>query len=209
MWTETLPTVLLGLRAVCAINKDNNHSLSQMVYGKTIRLPGEFFDDSKHHPDAEEFVQQLQKNMEMLKPLNEKHHSKTKNSLGVINMSSTKLSVEEERILSLGLRFVPPNKSIPDIPKIIAGVEGAIRSLNHVETLKVRNAVTQVLYRSTQQTVPSNRYHSPINRLRKSRSIVITKSDKGNQTISLKVITIVDILEEIVIPEIVKFLISM
>ncbi|UYV73410.1 hypothetical protein LAZ67_10003088 [Cordylochernes scorpioides] len=58
-WTETLPTVL-------------------MVYGKTIRLPGEFFDDSKHHLHAEEFVQQLQKQMELLKPLNEKHHSKTK-----------------------------------------------------------------------------------------------------------------------------------
>ncbi|UYV66054.1 hypothetical protein LAZ67_3006298, partial [Cordylochernes scorpioides] len=75
-WTETLPTVLLGLRA--AINKDTNHSLSQMVYGKTIRLPGEFFDDSKHHLHAEEFVQQLQKQMELLKPFNEKHHSKTK-----------------------------------------------------------------------------------------------------------------------------------
>ncbi|UYV82290.1 hypothetical protein LAZ67_21001622 [Cordylochernes scorpioides] len=75
-WTETLPTVLLGLRA--AINKDNNHSLSQMVYGKTIRQPGGFFDDSKHHLDAEEFVQQLQKQMELPKPLNEKHHSKTK-----------------------------------------------------------------------------------------------------------------------------------
>ncbi|UYV70202.1 hypothetical protein LAZ67_7002164, partial [Cordylochernes scorpioides] len=75
-WTETLPTVLLGLRA--AINKDTNHSLSQMVYGKTIRLPGEFFDDSKHHLHAEEFVQQLQRQMELLKPLNEKHHSKTK-----------------------------------------------------------------------------------------------------------------------------------
>ncbi|UYV74730.1 hypothetical protein LAZ67_12000730 [Cordylochernes scorpioides] len=57
-WTETLPTVLLGL--------------------KTIRLPGKFFDDSKHQLDAEEFVQQLQKQMELLKPLNEKHHSKTK-----------------------------------------------------------------------------------------------------------------------------------
>ncbi|UYV70977.1 hypothetical protein LAZ67_8001303 [Cordylochernes scorpioides] len=68
---------------------------------------------------------------------------------------------------------------------IIAGVEGAIRSLNHVETLKIRNAVTQVLHRSNQQTVPSNRYHSTINRLRKYGSIVITKSDKGNQTVVL------------------------
>ncbi|UYV79078.1 hypothetical protein LAZ67_17001042 [Cordylochernes scorpioides] len=61
-----------------AINKDNNHSLSQMVYGKTIRLPGEFFDDSKHHLHAGEFVQLLQKQMQLLKPLNEKHRSKTK-----------------------------------------------------------------------------------------------------------------------------------
>ncbi|UYV83524.1 hypothetical protein LAZ67_23001313 [Cordylochernes scorpioides] len=79
-WTETLPTVLLGLRAVCvcAINKDNSHSLSQMVYGKIIRLLDELFDDSKHNLHAEEFVQQLQKQMELLKPLNEKHHLKAK-----------------------------------------------------------------------------------------------------------------------------------
>ncbi|UYV67823.1 hypothetical protein LAZ67_5002148 [Cordylochernes scorpioides] len=75
-WTETLPTVLLGLHS--AIHKENNHSFSQMVCGKTSRLPGLFFKDSKHHMDSEEFVQQLQKQMELLKPLNEKHHSKTK-----------------------------------------------------------------------------------------------------------------------------------
>ncbi|KYB29887.1 hypothetical protein TcasGA2_TC034537 [Tribolium castaneum] len=43
-WTEHLPTVLLGLRTV--IRDDTPVSASEMVYGSTIRLPGEFFQDS-------------------------------------------------------------------------------------------------------------------------------------------------------------------
>ncbi|GFU72007.1 hypothetical protein TNCV_2999901 [Trichonephila clavipes] len=40
-WTETLPTILLGLRT--ALRPDTNHTIAQMVYGSNIRLPGEFF----------------------------------------------------------------------------------------------------------------------------------------------------------------------
>ncbi|GFT18448.1 retrovirus-related Pol polyprotein from transposon opus [Trichonephila clavipes] len=39
-WTETLPTILLGLRT--ALRPDTNHTIAQMVYGSNIRLPGEF-----------------------------------------------------------------------------------------------------------------------------------------------------------------------
>ncbi|GFT73745.1 pro-Pol polyprotein [Trichonephila clavipes] len=39
-WTETLPTILLGLRT--ARRPDTNHTIAQMVYGSNIRLPGEF-----------------------------------------------------------------------------------------------------------------------------------------------------------------------
>ncbi|GFX39235.1 hypothetical protein TNCV_3859601 [Trichonephila clavipes] len=41
-WTESLPTVLLGLRA--AIRPDISYTIAQMVYGTSIKLPGEFFD---------------------------------------------------------------------------------------------------------------------------------------------------------------------
>ncbi|UYV79237.1 hypothetical protein LAZ67_17001695 [Cordylochernes scorpioides] len=41
-WTDSLPTILLALRA--AIREDTGFSISQMVYGKTIKLPGEFFE---------------------------------------------------------------------------------------------------------------------------------------------------------------------
>ncbi|GFY27553.1 retrovirus-related Pol polyprotein from transposon 412 [Trichonephila clavipes] len=36
-WTETLPTILLGLRT--ALRPDTNHTIAQIVYGSNIRLP--------------------------------------------------------------------------------------------------------------------------------------------------------------------------
>ncbi|UYV70049.1 hypothetical protein LAZ67_7001603 [Cordylochernes scorpioides] len=44
-WTERLPSVLLGLRSSNYGSSD--FSIAQMVFGKTIRLPGEFFQDSQ------------------------------------------------------------------------------------------------------------------------------------------------------------------
>lgn len=41
-WTESIPTVLLGLRS--ALRCDTNHTMAEMVYGTNIKLPGEFFD---------------------------------------------------------------------------------------------------------------------------------------------------------------------
>lgn len=43
-WTKYLPTVLLGLRAT--LRKGTNASAAEMLYGQTIRLPGEFFTAS-------------------------------------------------------------------------------------------------------------------------------------------------------------------
>ncbi|GBN77053.1 Retrovirus-related Pol polyprotein from transposon 412 [Araneus ventricosus] len=43
-WTQTLSTVLLGLRS--ALRGDTNYTIAQMVYGP-IRLPGEFFEKPK------------------------------------------------------------------------------------------------------------------------------------------------------------------
>ncbi|UYV80878.1 hypothetical protein LAZ67_19002069 [Cordylochernes scorpioides] len=39
-WTESLPTVLLGLRS--SIYGTSNYSIAQMVFGKTIRLPASY-----------------------------------------------------------------------------------------------------------------------------------------------------------------------
>lgn len=65
-WSETLPTILLGLRT--AIQSDSNHTIAQMVYGQNIRLPGEFFQETKITTAPETFANQLQKTMEFLRP---------------------------------------------------------------------------------------------------------------------------------------------
>ncbi|GFU57949.1 retrovirus-related Pol polyprotein from transposon opus [Nephila pilipes] len=66
-WTESLPTVLLGLRA--ALRPDINHTIAQMVYGTYIKLPGEFFDQPAINMDPQNFVTKLQQHMEDIKPL--------------------------------------------------------------------------------------------------------------------------------------------
>ncbi|GFS46255.1 gag-Pol polyprotein [Trichonephila inaurata madagascariensis] len=48
-WTESLQVVLLGLRA--CIKEDLNASCTEMVFGKTIVLPGEFFEPSSQTPN--------------------------------------------------------------------------------------------------------------------------------------------------------------
>lgn len=40
-WADELPTVLLGLRAVC--KSDENVSSAELVLGHTMRLPGDFY----------------------------------------------------------------------------------------------------------------------------------------------------------------------
>ncbi|GFX97267.1 retrovirus-related Pol polyprotein from transposon opus [Trichonephila clavipes] len=64
-WTETLPTVLLGLRTT--LRPDTNHTTAQMVYGSNIRLPGEFFNPPSIQIDPETFVTTLQTFMDELK----------------------------------------------------------------------------------------------------------------------------------------------
>ena len=40
-WTETLPLVLLGIRT--SLKTDLQCSAAELVYGTTLRVPGEFF----------------------------------------------------------------------------------------------------------------------------------------------------------------------
>lgn len=65
-WTEVLPAVLLGLRS--AWKPDIKSTAAEMVYGETLRLPGEFFQSSNNTPNTTEFISQLKEHMSRLKP---------------------------------------------------------------------------------------------------------------------------------------------
>ena len=66
-WTDSLPSVLIGLRSTMAT--DSNYSIAQMVFGKTHRIPGEFFEDSQNPTDKDQLISDLQKNMSLVQPL--------------------------------------------------------------------------------------------------------------------------------------------
>lgn len=74
-WTETLPTVLLGIRS--AWKDDLQSTIAEMVYGEALRLPGEFISpqpDTEHRSDATTFADQLRQHFHSLRPIHGSRH---------------------------------------------------------------------------------------------------------------------------------------
>lgn len=66
-WTDILPTVLMGIRA--SWKEDLQATAAEMVYGESIRLPGEFLGTATcESPDPNRFVQELRKHFRQLRP---------------------------------------------------------------------------------------------------------------------------------------------
>lgn len=74
-WTEILPVVLLGIRS--AWKEDLQATSAEMVYGETIRLPGQFLNTTQAEQDTQntdDFVGQLREFMRDLRPQETKRH---------------------------------------------------------------------------------------------------------------------------------------
>lgn len=79
-WTETLPTVLLGIRA--AWRDDLKSTSAELVYGESLRLPGEFLtskDNAAKFDDAAEFIKDLRHHIQQIRPVNGTRHGDKKN----------------------------------------------------------------------------------------------------------------------------------
>ena len=65
-WIESLPLVLLDVRT--QLKEDLKCTAAELVYGTTLCLPGEFFDDSKAEatPDPTSYVTRLKRMMKVL-----------------------------------------------------------------------------------------------------------------------------------------------
>ena len=68
-WTETLPLVLLGIRT--AVKTDLGCCAAELVFGTTLRLPGEFITpiSSCEHLDPSNYVHRLKQIMQSLHPV--------------------------------------------------------------------------------------------------------------------------------------------
>jgi len=67
-WMNTLPLILLGIRK--ALKEDLKFTTAEMVYGTTLRLPGEFFTPSTTDslPDPSNFIHQLKTHFQTVRP---------------------------------------------------------------------------------------------------------------------------------------------
>lgn len=76
-WTETLPLVLLGIRA--AWKEDLQASAAELVYGEPLRLPGQFFSTSlDQNLNPADYTARLRNHMAALTPTPaSNHNSKT------------------------------------------------------------------------------------------------------------------------------------
>lgn len=75
-WIHCLPAVLLGLRV--AFKPDINASPAELVYGQTLKIPGEFFAQKTPSNIDSEAVSQFRDAMRNLQPTTTAHHSTPK-----------------------------------------------------------------------------------------------------------------------------------
>ncbi|CAH8430967.1 unnamed protein product [Schistosoma haematobium] len=74
-WTDALPLVLLGIRN--AVKADIGYTAAQLVYGTTLRLPGEFVDPSSSSMimDLTSYTNRLTNAMRSVKPVSTRPQS--------------------------------------------------------------------------------------------------------------------------------------
>lgn len=75
-WVKVLPTVMLGLRA--SYKEDIKSSAAEMVYGTTLKLPGEYFASEDPIGCPQIFVEKLRERMRQVRPTPTSHHTKRK-----------------------------------------------------------------------------------------------------------------------------------
>lgn len=95
-WIYSLPTILLGLRVV--FKPDIDSSPAELVYGTTLRLPGEFFDTIKTTEITSETVSQFQAAMRNLRPTQTAHHGQVKTFVSPALTSATHVFVRNDSI---------------------------------------------------------------------------------------------------------------
>lgn len=78
-WLEALPIVLLGIRST--LKEDLHCTSAELVYGTTLRLPGDFFQASTPTDMVEDplsYVDRLKSTMQRLPAIPTRHHTSRK-----------------------------------------------------------------------------------------------------------------------------------
>ncbi|XP_055928091.1 uncharacterized protein LOC129959299 [Argiope bruennichi] len=66
-WSSALPTLLLGFRSV--FKEDLQATTAELVYVKSLRLPGEFFDPTLGDASPKQLVEDLKRHFATMRPV--------------------------------------------------------------------------------------------------------------------------------------------
>ncbi|GFV58693.1 transposon Tf2-6 polyprotein [Trichonephila clavipes] len=80
-----------------------------MVYGQTIRLPGELFEKPKNVLDTDTFAEELQKQMDQLQPLKTRQQQSPKHFVHKDLHNSKDINISVDRLKSAYLLFTDSN----------------------------------------------------------------------------------------------------
>ncbi|XP_066600154.1 uncharacterized protein [Prorops nasuta] len=75
-WMDSLPVVLLGLRT--AFKEDLQATPTEMLYGTSLRIPGDFFLTTEQQADPRMFIDKHRELMQALRPTPTAHHNQAK-----------------------------------------------------------------------------------------------------------------------------------
>lgn len=97
-WSKDLPIIMLGLRSI--FKEDVQATPAELVYGKTLRLPSEFFTTLKENSNETEFVQRFRHTMQQLRPVPTSNHSSTKPFLQTDLSNCSHVFVRNDTVLA-------------------------------------------------------------------------------------------------------------
>lgn len=74
-WVDELPSVLLGMRSV--YKEDIKATMAELVYGETLRIPGEFFEEAHRQQSTTDFIKELRQSFDQIRPTHTSNHAKS------------------------------------------------------------------------------------------------------------------------------------
>lgn len=155
-WMEVLPSVLLGIR--CSLKADIESTPAEMVYGCTLRLPGEFFRNSFSNELTEnDFLKRLRTRMRNLRPQPLSAHGVKKDVfISKDLMSSSHVFLRMDRVMKpLEQPYKGPYKVISRTNKFFfIDLNGEKTSVS-IDRLKPAYVVNEELLCSDDPPVPS------------------------------------------------------
>lgn len=162
-WIDILSTVLLGLRT--SLKEDIQTSPAEMVYGTTLRIPGEFFINADFTADPQIFVEKHREYMRGLRPTPTAHHQKSKVFIAKDMQTCTHVFIRSDHVKApLEPPYRGPYKIIKRITDSLyqLDVDGTSKNIN-LDRLKpayITKTDTNNSESSTTNTVPEHHWTS-------------------------------------------------